>query len=133
MKYKILIGVGVFLLLVVLAFATKETTQEYSVTTQIELTESSINLNKIKFDSVYRVTLPIKNTTANPLLIMSIEKSTDNIIIDQTPQIFRPNVPVEIDLLYDAKKTGSVNEYIIIKGNFSEKELKLPVIGKVVE
>lgn len=133
MKYKILIGVGVFLLLVVLVFATKETTQEYSVNTQIEFTKSTINLNTIKIDSIARVTLPIKNNTPNPLLIMNIEKSTDDIILDQTPQVFRYNEPVEINFLYNAKKIGIINEFITIKGNFSKRELKLPIIGKVVK
>lgn len=133
MRNKILISVGVFLLLVILVFTTKETTYEYSVNTQIKLIESKINLKTIKVDSIYRGTLPIKNNTVNPLLVMSIEKSTDNIIIDQEAQIFKYNKPVEIDFIYRAKELGVFDEYIVIKGNFPEKEIKFPIIGKVVE
>ncbi len=129
MRNKILISVGVFLLLVILVFTTKETTYEYSVNTQIKLIESKINLKTIKVDSIYRGTLPIKNNTVNPLLVMSIEK----IIIDQEAQIFKYNKPVEIDFIYRAKELGVFDEYIVIKGNFPEKEIKFPIIGKVVE
>jgi len=132
MKYKFIIGLGVLISLIVLALATKETKHEYSIYTKVKLEGKNIVFGKVKKDSLIRLSIPIVNITNQPLLISLIEKSNSTLVIDQKAQYFPVSKPIELTLLYQPNKIGTVKEYIILHGNFPEQQLKIPVVGEVV-
>ena len=119
--------------ILVLAFATKETKTDYSIYTTIQLEQLKLNIGSIKKDSLVRVRIPLKNTGKQPLLLSKIEKSNTTLVIDETAQYFLVDKPIEIALLYQPTKVGAINEYIIVHGNFPEEQLTIPVVGKVVQ
>ncbi len=133
MKKKILIGLGVLIALVLVAFATKQTKIIYTVNTTIELKEPILNLGKINLDSLVRVNIPLKNTSKQPLLISKIEKSNASLVVDETAQYFPIDKPVELTLLYQPNKLDLINESLILHGNFPEQQITIPVVGQVVK
>lgn len=133
MKKKILIGLGVLIALVLVAFATKETKIVYTLNTTIQLKEPILNLGKINLDSLVRINIPLENTSKQPLLISKIEKSNASLVIDETAQYFPIDKPVELTLLYQPNKLGLINESLILHGNFSEQQITIPVVGQVVK
>jgi hypothetical protein len=132
MKNKILIFLGVLFAIVVLVFATKETKTVYSVTTSIKLKQPKLSLGKIKTDSLVTITIPLKNTGNNPLLISKVEKSSKSIVIDATAQYYPIHKPIELKLLFQPNKTGKINEQIIVHGNFPEQQIVIPILGEVI-
>ena len=133
MKNKILISFGVLILLVILAFATKETKTVYTVNTTVILKQPILKLGVIKLDSFITINIPLKNTGKQPLLFSKIEKSNTTLVIDETSQYFPNNKAIELTLLYQPNKLGAINEYVILHGNFPEQLLKIPVVGVVVQ
>ena len=129
---KVIIGLCLLLGLVVLVFTTKETKTGYSVYTEIDLTQQEVDLGKIKKDSFVRNKLPIENIGKELLLISSIQKSNEAILIDETAQFFKKDKPVHIEFLFQPQKVGRVNEHIIVKGNFPEKEVLVKIVGVVI-
>ncbi len=116
----------------VLVFVTKETKTVYSVTTSIKLKQPKLSLGKIKTDSLVTITIPLKNTGNNPLLISKVEKSSKSIVIDATAQYYPINKPIELTLLFQPSKTGKINEQIIVHGNFPEQQIAIPILGEVI-
>jgi hypothetical protein len=132
MKQKLLIGISVLVVLVILAFATKETKTGYSVTTKIQLEQPTLKLGEVKLDSLITISIPLQNTGKQPLLLAKIEKSNTTLVIDETAQYFPIDKPIEITLLYQPNKIGLVNESLIVYGNFPEQQLTIFITGKVV-
>ncbi len=132
MKNKILIFLGVLFAIVVLVFATYETKTVYSVTTSIKLKQPTLSLGKIKTDSLVTITIPLKNTGNNPLLVSKVEKSSKSIVIDATAQYYPIHKPIELTLLFQPNKTGKINEQIIVHGNFPEQQIVIPILGEVI-
>ena len=132
MKNKILIFIGVLFAIVVLVFVTKETKTVYSVNTSIKLKQPTLSLGKIKTDSLVTITIPLKNTGNNPLLVSKVEKSSKSIVIDATAQYYPINKPIELTLLFQPNKTGKINEQIIVHGNFPEQQIVIPILGEVI-
>jgi len=132
MKNKILIFIGVLFAIVVLVFVTKETKTVYSVTTSIKLKQPTLSLGKIKTDSLVTITIPLKNTGNNPLLVSKVEKSSKSIVIDATAQYYPIHKPIELTLLFQPSKTGKINEQIIVHGNFPEQQIVIPILGEVI-
>ncbi len=132
MKNKILIFIWVLFAIVFLVFVTKETKTVYTVTTSIKLKQPTLSLGKIKTDSLITITIPLKNTGNNPLLVSKVEKSSKSIVIDATAQYYPIHKPIELTLLFQPNKTGKINEQIIVHGNFPEQQIVIPILGEVI-